>query len=304
MVRAIVQKDAARPANVASLGPSRATVLAMISGYLLCGCQKLAARGPDPLEYGILIQRYHGRRLLESDADRAFPAASISKLLVAIAFLEQETSSADLGAETAEVTFSAFSAINRFFPSALIGSRISAKLLITQMIEQSDDFSANVLIDHLGLPHINSIAKRINLSVLRVHGLFYDTTAPIAPRGYTTARDCNKMLRYILFSARAKSRLSSGYEYLLNIMSRQSDRRFIPAAVPRGTEVANKTGEIHDELNDVAIIEPFTRDPVLFTILAHGHFSIFTDQDIYRRAVLAVQRHARSAYEGLDLSSK
>lgn len=281
---------------------SRQAFIASCSAALLAACQGKRLQSGSGLQYGIFIQRYDGSTLFAEHADQVFPAASISKLLVAIALMRDTTALLGSDVSTAEVHLAAFSAANRFFPGARPGSHLPLALLLTQMIEQSDDFSANVLIEFLGRSRINASAEQLQLKALRVHGLFYDTSAPLTPRGYATARDCNKMLWHILLGARSGCSKSIAYERLLAIMTKQVDRRFIPQAVPFGTQVANKTGEIHGELNDAAIIKPFAQDPVLFTILASGQFNVFGDQNAYKRAVLEVEYRTRRTYQSLHVT--
>jgi beta-lactamase class A len=265
---------------------------ALAAGLTRCNTRTAA----NNIQYSILAQRFPSPHAdYEIAPDTALPAASIVKLLVAIALIERGA----VGTNTAVLESSAFSAMNRYFLEQSIGEHIPVRMLLQHMIEQSDNFSSNVLIAHLGPLSINAVAKRLDLTTTRIHGLFRDAEAPLTPRGYTTARDCNKMLGFILGSARnagVDRNRTKWYRRLIEMMVRQHDRRFIPLAAPPGAEVADKTGEIHGEINDAAIIQPFGPSPILLTILSHGKFSIYGDPSEYQDVVAAVRNKAREIF--------
>ena len=54
---------------------------------------------------------------------------------------------------------------------------------------------------------------------------------------------------------------------MVAIMCRQEDRDKIPEALPKGTQVANKTGEIDGVRNDVAIVDPYGDRPYVLAVL-------------------------------------
>jgi beta-lactamase class A len=73
------------------------------------------------------------------------------------------------------------------------------------------------------------------------------------------------------------------------VMLRQTDRDGIPAALPPGTSVANKTGEIEGTRNDVAIVEPFGDSPFVLAIMTR-------DAHDYPAAYAAIHQVARLTY--------
>lgn len=278
---------------------SRRTFVGMAATATLTACHGKFRQNLSAIRYGVLLQRFRGRTLFAERDTLPFPAASVSKLLIAISVLRLFPDALHSASAYAIVRQSAFFATNRFFPNVISGSPIPLQTLLRLMIIQSDDFSANILVDHVGLRNINEAARDLGLHTLRVHGLFYDTSAPVQARGYTTATDCNKMLGYILRMATSDGARSTDYKQLVSCMLRQTDRRFIPEAVWPGMAVADKTGEVHDQLNDCAIIDPFGKMPILFTVLAHGSFSVFQNDGRYEAAVSAVQIHTRTIFRSL-----
>jgi beta-lactamase class A len=272
--------------------PSREQFLASVCATILTGCQKVSLDADTPLQYGLAVERLDGLMLYEENTRRGFPAASLTKLLIALTAV----SVMDLDSEIT-IGRLAYAAANRFLPSAHVGSRISLRKLLRYMISESDNFSANVLIGELGVVAINDCAGAMRLTVSGIHGPYYDTSAALTPRAFTTAQESNEVLRQMISRARSGSNRSNRYLYLLECMLMQSDRRFIPYVSCRNVPVANKTGEIRDELNDSAIIDPFGPSPILFTVLAHGSFDVSRDVNRYNAAVLAVIAHVERVYK-------
>jgi beta-lactamase class A len=229
------------------------------------------------LGYSMLAERYEiEARSMALFPDEVLPAGSTIKLLIAIATIEQRRSITE-SAQARE------SAVDR---------------QLWEMVQSSDNNSANALIRRVTIPTINDVARRIGLIVTRVHGYFIASPDPVKPHTFTTARECIAMLRYILRRRRTAepTEVRAGYEYLLEAMIAQSDRRFFPAAVAPGNVVANKTGEIHGELNDMAIVAPGSENPLLLALLVHGNFSILGDRLSYDAAVLEASTLARCLY--------
>jgi beta-lactamase class A len=59
---------------------------------------------------------------------------------------------------------------------------------------------------------------------------------------------------------------------MVDIMLGQTDRDAIPAALPQGTPIANKTGEIDGTRNDVAIVDPYGGAPWILTIMTKAAY--------------------------------
>jgi beta-lactamase class A len=65
--------------------------------------------------------------------------------------------------------------------------------------------------------------------------------------------------------------------------------------LPKGTPVANKTGEIDGVRNDVAIVDPFGDEPYVLTVLTKNL------QD-YGDGLTAIRRIARAVNSAIDAS--
>ena len=53
---------------------------------------------------------------------------------------------------------------------------------------------------------------------------------------------------------------------MIGIMLGQTDRDKIPAGLPRGVPVANKTGELDGSRSDIAIVQPFGDSPYILVL--------------------------------------
>lgn len=281
---------------------SRARFLLLVPCTVLQSCTyRPREQASTNVQYAALVQRFKtGQVMLTRNPDLPRPAASVIKVLVAISLVDAEPQAAQ-GAVWASAAVSArsFSSRNRFFPGVHAGSEISIYWLLSRMIQQSDNFAANVLIEHLGLPQINRVAQELNLKWTRVHGLFYDADVSEMPLAYTTARECNEMMCHVLRGSRAKhnSLVAKAYSTLLEMLTNQDDRRFIPSAVPSKISVADKTGEISGQINDAAIIDPFGEDPYLFTVMASGRFGASKDARYYDACVHEIVRRVAHFYD-------
>ena len=76
---------------------------------------------------------------------------------------------------------------------------------------------------------------------------------------------------------------------MIEIMLGQTDRDGIPAALPPGIAVANKTGEIEGTRNDIAIVEPFGDSPFVLAIMTRDAYD-------YAAAYAAIHAVTRLTY--------
>lgn len=86
---------------------------------------------------------------------------------------------------------------------------------------------------------------------------------PIPQQNYTSAGDCAKLLIRI-YSGECVSKQSDSQ--MLDLLLAQSRRTKIPAGLPKGTKVGNKTGELSQVENDAAIVFSPGGDYVLCVI--------------------------------------
>lgn len=134
--------------------------------------------------------------------------------------------------------------------------------LLHRMISVSDNDATNKLIKKLGggnaadgFAKVNSFCTENGYLETHLGRLMLDTSA--SDDNYTSVSDCAKLLRQV------NNHELKGAEQIYENMQQQERRGKIPAGVPSGVSVANKTGELGTVQNDIAII---TMDGCTYTL--------------------------------------
>ena len=144
------------------------------------------------------------------------------------------------------------------------GFSITFRDALIMMIIVSDNACTGTIVDMLGLDYINSFCSSIGMrDTVHRHGIPPNDL----PRNHnanatntTTARDVGILLELIVKGT--KDEISAGLlgcttnlcELTIDILSWQNLRDRLPAMLPHGTKVANKTGTGTRDCNDVGII--------------------------------------------------
>lgn len=117
------------------------------------------------------------------------------------------------------------------------------------MLQYSDNDSCNYLIDAAGgLDTINFFILRRGFKDTCIARHMLEKSDL---ENYTSTKDCGELLEEILDGIYVSKETS---ELMLNYLLNQYTRCKIPAGVPEGIEVANKTGELDNAENDAAIV--------------------------------------------------
>ncbi len=150
----------------------------------------------------------------------------------------------------------------------LSGENSDLDSLLNKMITVSDNDAANKLVNLLGdgnnaagMMAVNAFCTQYNFSNTSMGRLLLEQN----PTGenYTSVKDCGKFLYYVY-----EDKFDHA-EDMLNLLKNQTLRSKIPSGIPEGVEVANKTGELDDVQNDVAIV--FGSDiPYVVCIMSEG----------------------------------
>lgn len=234
-----------------------------------------------------------GPPLVEYHASHHFPTASIIKVLVMTTAYRAEESQP--GALSARITYDSADLIggSDFMAQARNGQRFTVHQLIVPMIQVSDNTAANLLIGHFGVARINAVGQDAGMYRTRLARKFMDFAA-IAHHNdnVSTPADMGRLLYLIERGAREGVRTIVSAQHcrqMVAIMLGQTDRDGIPAALPRGTPVANKTGEVEGTLNDIAIVEPYGDSPFILAIMTADAYD-------YSAAYAAIHKVTRATY--------
>lgn len=132
---------------------------------------------------------------------------------------------------------------------------------LNSMITVSDNDAANTLVNYLGSGDDAAGMARVN-KFCQDHG--YTSTSMgrllLADNSngdnYTSVKDCGKFLKTIYQQDKSTSTEDTlaGAEYMYHLLKMQTRQNKIPAQMPDGVKVANKTGELDTVENDTGII--------------------------------------------------
>lgn len=140
--------------------------------------------------------------------------------------------------------------------------------LLNQMITVSDNDAANNLVKLLGggdagkgMDKVNSFCVQYNYTSTQMGRLLLEEN----PTGenYTSASDCGKFLYHVY------NKKFTHADEMMELLKAQTRTTKIPAGIPEGIEVANKTGELDDVQNDAAIVFG-EKIPYIVCIMSEG----------------------------------
>jgi beta-lactamase class A len=208
--------------------------------------------------------------VFEYNGANVFPTASTIKVLImATAFAMEERHPGTLDARITTHRRDLIGGSD-FMSQQEDGARFRVRELLIPMIQLSDNTASNYLMSYFGFDTINAEGKRAGMTSTRLARHFLDYTAVVHHHdNVTTPADMAKLLYKIAHAARedvTTVATPAHCKRMIHIMLGQTDRDGIPAGLPSGTQVANKTGEIDGTRNDIAIVEPFKDSPYVLTV--------------------------------------
>ena len=132
---------------------------------------------------------------------------------------------------------------------------------LTPMITVSDNDAANSLVSCLGSGDSTAGMQKVN-SFCQSHGYTNTSMGRLLLASnefgdnYTSAYDCGKFLKtiYQIDKGTSTDDTLAGAEYMYHLLKMQTRTNKIPAQMPEGVKVANKTGELDTVENDAGII--------------------------------------------------
>ena len=125
--------------------------------------------------------------------------------------------------------------------------------LVKAMITVSDNDATNTLVNKLGqgdaamgMAQVNAYCQAHGFTETYMGRLMLDFSS--SEDNYTSVTDCSRFLKAVYYNEIV------GAEKILDYMKQQERIGKLPAGVPEGVVTANKTGELDDVENDVAIV--------------------------------------------------
>jgi beta-lactamase class A len=172
---------------------------------------------------------------------------------------------------------------------ARVGGRATVRELAGLMITRSSNLATDLLIDRAGPERIRATLAELGAQELHVLRGVEDNAAFHAGLNNTTTAYGLMRLLEAIAAGRAASPRST--REMLEILGRQEFRDMIPAGVPAGVRVANKTGSITGIHHDAAIVFPDGRAPYVLVVLTRGFQGDSAAARVGREVSRAVWRH-------------
>lgn len=133
---------------------------------------------------------------------------------------------------------------------AQLGSAYTVEQLLWKMITESDNTATNMLIRLVGRQSIN--ATMADLGLRHTHVADYIRSEGDIRSLRSSAGDMARLLDSI---ARGQLIDSWSSQQMMLILEGQTHNSLLPVPLPRDLKIAHKTGELHDTLNDVGVVE-------------------------------------------------
>ncbi|MGH7476121.1 MAG: serine hydrolase [Longimicrobiales bacterium] len=159
----------------------------------------------------------------------------------------------------------------------LMGQRVPARELARRMIVRSSNLATNILIEQVGAANVRRTVDALGAPAMVVHRGVEDI--PAYQRGLnntTTAQAFGRVLEVIARCERGdvapplRPLTANDCREITSILAAQEFQEKIPAGVPPGIRVANKTGWITEIDHDGGIVYPPARAPYVLVVLTRG----------------------------------
>jgi beta-lactamase class A len=155
-----------------------------------------------------------------------------------------------------------------------IGSEVPLRELVERMITRSSNLATNILIAEARPERIAQTMERIGARDMHVlRGVEDNAAFRAGMNNTTTAYALMRVMRAVQDPAVVGQ---AAAREMQEILARQEFTEMIPAGLPEGTRVANKTGSITRIAHDAAIVYPPGRAPYVLVVLTRG----FADSDV------------------------
>jgi beta-lactamase class A len=161
------------------------------------------------------------------------------------------------------------------------GTKLSLRELLYRMINESDNTATAMILDRIGIDYVQAQLPKFGLFYTEVNPEGLSIKGGRVPReNYTTAREMAMMMERI-YRGEMVSRASS--ELMMDILKhRRATRSRLAKGLPRGWELAHKTGLLRQACHDVAIVLTPYGDYALTVLTGHNR-SYGTAKDFISR---------------------
>ena len=149
-----------------------------------------------------------------------------------------------------------------------IGKKLSIRELVHRMITVSSNLATNILIELVDAQNVMRVLDELGIQNMKVLRGVEDIKA--FERDLNNRTDALSMMQILLSILEGSAGSDKACQQMIEILSQQKFRAKIPAGIPEGIRVANKTGSITRIDHDAAIVFPEERKPYVLVVLTRG----------------------------------
>jgi beta-lactamase class A len=149
-----------------------------------------------------------------------------------------------------------------------IDKELSIRELVHRMITVSSNLATNILIELVDAQNVMRTLNELGIHKMKVLRGVEDIKAYEWDLNNQT--DALSMMQVMLSLSEGSACSEEACEEMIEILSQQKFRAKIPAGIPDGIRVANKTGSITRIDHDAAIVFPEERRPYVLVVLTRG----------------------------------
>ena len=201
------------------------------------------------LSTGLLFVDLQTGDYVDFNGDKVYPTASVIKLPILIAFLQDVDAGKINLNETWTMTNDVIVGGSGEFQDLPVNTKFTAQNVIEKMITISDNTATNMVIKRMGgIKYVNQRFAQLGLTNTRLRNWLPD----LGGTNTTTLKE----LAQVLAMLDRQSVLSRNSEAnALDILRRVHNRKLLAAGLGKGATIAHKTGYIGTMLGDAGIIE-------------------------------------------------
>ncbi len=165
------------------------------------------------------------------------------------------------------------------------GQVFSAREIVRQMIQLSDNTATNIMISYLGGSGVlNDEFKAMGMQDTRIRNWLPDLNGTNTISMYEMATILNNIQTGTFLSRTSR-------EHALEILKGTHNRRLLPARLPSEAEIAHKTGDIGTALANSGIIYPPGKGYYIVSMHVERPFNDYTARDIIQEASKIIYDH-------------
>lgn len=265
--------------------------------------ERIAAEGSQ-VRVGVAFHDLQTARRIELGDGAPFHAASTMKVPV-LYELFQRHDNGELDVEALLPVRNTFRSVHDGSPFTLdtdqdtgllaaLGGQRSARSIAHGMITVSSNLGTNLLLEWLEPGRVQATLDRFGAGGMQVRRGVSDL--PAFEAGFSNETTAAGLLRVMELVARCEGVGQEACADMHQILEEQTYRSEIPAGLPEGIRVGNKTGSITGILHDAAIIHPEGRSPWILVVLTQGF-------EQPGQASALITDLARIAYEGVEATA-